>query len=474
MATNQALRRFLTTKVYKVGLSRNSTSAGITLIGTDKSDPFQNALFLISNAVQALYDPATDSFSDTETVALPPGNFNAGVCGAWNPNGPTGTVSAVGTLASGSTTYSTATTNYTSNRSIAGWTLRITGGTGAGQEKVVAGNTIGANSVFRFADAWATPLDATSTWCLRSGRYYVMFSGTVGAGTFKYFDRASQTWTTLSNTNLPGSWGTDGSMAAPCCTIFVPSRLATGATGTTLADTTRAWTASRWIKSQVRITEGPGAGQVRTISANTPTGLTVPAWGINPTNASKYVIEANEDKIYLAGNGAITLYEYTISTDTWVVLTPGVARAGATAVGMSLNYIDRDPDVLWSDETSAKGNGSYLYSYRGGASGFLDIYDISANTWTTAVSPESFGNGSSHTYANGYIYSQRDVTNRYTRRRPSSATSEPCLMVGLTQGAAAAAGNRMFSTTFTADGVDRVNIYHQGSLTQHITSFEDF
>ncbi len=40
------------------------------------------------------------------------------------------------------------------------------------------------------------------------------------------------------------------------------------------------WTVNQWSNSQVRITAGTGAGQVKTIASNTATALTVSAaWG---------------------------------------------------------------------------------------------------------------------------------------------------------------------------------------------------
>ena len=65
-----------------------------------------------------------------------------------------------------------------------------------------------------------------------------------------------------------------------------------GNTITTLHDTRKTWSASSFITSYtVRIISGTGAGQARSISANTSTQLTVSsAWGTPPDSSSFYVI----------------------------------------------------------------------------------------------------------------------------------------------------------------------------------------
>ena len=39
-----------------------------------------------------------------------------------------------------------------------------------------------------------------------------MNAGTIAAGIFKSYDPLTATWTTLSNTGLPATWGVDGKM----------------------------------------------------------------------------------------------------------------------------------------------------------------------------------------------------------------------------------------------------------------------
>jgi RHS repeat-associated protein len=64
-----------------------------------------------------------------------------------------------------------------------------------------------------------------------------------------------------------------------------------GNTSTTLNDTTQNWTPGQWVGLEVKITAGAGVGQVRMITANTATQLTVDsAWTTTPNATSSYAI----------------------------------------------------------------------------------------------------------------------------------------------------------------------------------------
>ena len=68
---------------------------------------------------------------------------------------------------------------------------------------------------------------------------------------------------------------------------------ATASTATTLEDTNQALTPGQWVGDQVTITAGTGAGQVRTITANDETTVTVDvAWDTLPDTTSEYELVA--------------------------------------------------------------------------------------------------------------------------------------------------------------------------------------
>jgi len=410
----------------------SSFGNGSTLCGPHYSDPHQLFLLLVISTAAALYNPKTDGWVFTVNPAFSGTLAIAAV--AWNPNGPTGTVSAA--------TPDSITTNYTGTRDLGQYTIRITGGTGKGQERVVSYNTIGASSAFTVTQPWDVQPDATSTWVLRTGRFYVFTSTGTVIG-FKYFDVASMAWTTLSTTGVPSTWTTSVAMCAPHCSVFVTGTATFGG-ASTLTNAAKSWLVNQWSNQQVRITGGTGAGQTRTISSNTSDTLTVSsAWSEQPDNTSVYEIGANEDYIYLIGNSAATLYRYSISAGTWVTISPVAARGSGTNGGNCLISIDQETDAFWTDETNYL-NGRYLYAFRGGSTDHLAYYDVAFNTWFNDVSTgganpisyvgrTAFGQGSSMTYHDGVVYMHAGNSGFTYKFYPARNYMEPWARVTLAQ-----------------------------------------
>ena len=338
------------------------------------------------------------------------GTFGVGACGSFHIMGPSGTATA------GSTT--TITTNLTIPRSIAGYKVRITAGTNVGAvDNVILSNTIGANSIITVTTPYGSAVDATTVYALLTGRFW-FFNPGAGAVGFAYWDRALSAWTQKAVTNLPTTFATDGRLVIPYgARATFANGTATSATATTLVQTGKTWTASQWINYQIRIVSGTGAGQVRTITANDATSVTVAAWTVQPAAASVYVIEGNDDFMYLLGNNAVTMYRYSISGNTWSTLSPGAARAGAPVAGMGAGWISESPNTVFTNE-SAIINGRRIYSFRGGAS-TLDYYDIPGNTWVSGVTygdaMESFAAGSCYEANGDFIYISSAATGRLFR-----------------------------------------------------------
>jgi hypothetical protein len=373
----------------------------------------QRQMFVYSNTVQYLYYPFEDAFIQIPSAALA-GTFGAGACGTTGSVGPTGTATA------GTTT--TLTTNLTLARNLAGYQIHITSGPGAGDIRTIRYNSVGTNAVIEVTSAFSATITASSTYRLLTPRWYILGAGTLASGSFRMYCFALNTWTTLSIVGLPATWATDGRMVATPSigdagdpTNFA-SGTATSATSTTLVNTSKTWTVNSWANYQVRITAGTGVGQIRIITSNTSNTLTVPTWTTTPDATSQYAIEGNDDYIYLMGNGAVTLYRYSISGGTWVTLSPSAARAGAPSTGMSGNWVFSSTDPRWTDE-SVGINGQRIYSFRGGATTTLDYYDIALNTWVSAVpyapATETFTTGTKYIYATGELYIQKDATGRW-------------------------------------------------------------
>ena len=437
-----------------------TAAAGVTLVSPHWSDPF-GYMLLFNRTTAYIYSPAADAWQAVAAPALA-GTFGAGACACWNPNGPTGTVSAA--------TANSITTNYTANRSLYGYTIRLLTGTGAGQERVIAYNPSTANTTFTVTQNWTVQPDATTTWVIRSGRFYVLGVGTLAAGSFRYFDVASNAWTSLSITNLPTTWGTGGALASPCCAT-IATGTATAGGASTLTNSGKNWTVNQWTNMQIRIMSGAGAGQIRNIASNTATVITVSvAWITQPDNTSVYQIEPGENFIYLVGNNTPNgMWRYSISANTWTSLTPSPARSGLsnTAV-VPLIPITEEPLASWNDETNIL-NGRILYSNRGGVNG-IDYYDTALNAWTNGVS----FNGSAEDYTSashvmgysGKIFAIL-ATGRASRFSPGTAQMEPWSTVTATQGSSSA-GIRAGYARFVGD---KASIHYIYTIVQGSTRF---
>lgn len=389
MATTVALRKMLDLKRWEMcnplPFTGTPNFAGVQSTVGDGLQFWINTSGSYSNLY--MYSTTEDAWLGTPLAHLP---------GAlvYHPNGPTGTASAA--------TATTLTTTVTAAQTLAGYTIRITGGTGAGQERTITASTTGANAVVTVA-AWSSTPDATSTYLILSGRVWLM--NTSASATLRYYDVATNTTSSaLSVSGFTGATYPWALAATPAYGSTLATGTATSATSTTLTNSGKAWTASQWINSQVRITGGTGAGQVRTITASTSTALTVAAWSTTPDATSTYVIEPNDDFIYATGNSNVTLYRYSISGNSWSTLSPAAARTTAFALGAAnLVWIGATSDATWADETVIK-NGRYLFSVS--SSGAFNFYDIAANTWINLGATYRGAAGSAMTTASFYYIIQ--------------------------------------------------------------------
>lgn len=387
--------------------------------------PQRDCNYLVAG-VSAIYNYNADE----DAWALLPasgitGTFAAGACGEFRALGAMGGVQDQ-TATAGTTT--TLTTNKTITRNLVGSKIRVISGTGVGYEGTVASNTVGANSVITVTPANGVAFDATTVFRVWSGSLWFFNAGTAAVG-FSVYDRATNAWTTKSVTNLPTAWGTTGQLVS---TESLAGTFETGTstgsnTTTTLNNTGKSWLVNAYTNYQVRITGGTGIGQIRTIASNTATALTVSAaWTVTPDATSVYAVEGNDDFFYLLGNASTALYKFVVSTNTWSTIIPGSARGGAAGAGVTADWIDSVQDTDWAGASGKllttgvyKQNGRYIYSFRGSAANSLDMYDIAANTWVSAVDyggrGETFTTGSCSTDFGGNIYIAKEATGRLFR-----------------------------------------------------------
>jgi hypothetical protein len=438
-----------------------ATLAGACVISSRLAN--QRQLYLTSASVAHLYYPFEDGWIQIPSPALA-GTFGVGVCGTASAVGPSGTATG------GSPT--TIVTNLTLARNLRGYDIEITGGPNAGSRRKIKFNTVGANAVITVDAAFAEAITSASSYRLLTPRWYVISGGVTAAGLFKSYDFALNQWTTLQHVGLPANWGTDGRMVATpslsdgATDVSFASGVVTAGQASTLTSNLKTWAVNQWTNFQIRITGGTGAGQIRTVASNTANIITVSAaWTTVPDTTSTFVIEGNDNFLYLMGNNAIAMYRYDIAANTWTTLAPTAARAAAPGAGMSAHWVWQVPateDPRWSDENAII-NGRRIYSFRaGGAAGSpLDYYDIAANTWVSGVpyapATETFTTGTKYVYSGDYLYIQKEATGRWFRYSFSQQA-----MVGLgtntyPQGAAVV-GDTAFDTVDPVSGVRFLNM----------------
>ena len=415
MPTTNGNRKILDLKRWEFCAPAPVASAAGSFIASSRHFR-QQQLFLRSATETYIYNPAEDGWVLGPSSALP-ATLGAGACGVAAAFSIGAAVGAASLTATGGST-STIITNQTLARDLRGYKVHIMAGPNAGAVLDIVSNTIGANAVITVA-AQASAFSASTVYRLLTPTWYVCGNGSAAAGSFRKYDYATNSWVTLAN--MPVSFGADAKVVATPSIVDggfkqFATGTATSATSTTLVQTGKTWAASQWINSQVRITAGTGAGQIRTISANTGDTLTVSAaWTITPDETSQYAIEGNDNFLYLMGNNAVTLYRYDIAANTWATITPGAARAAAPGAGMSAHWVHSVPEADWNAESAIQ-NGRFIYSFRGNATSELHRYDIAANTWATIIyspSTETFTTGTKYALHNGTLYIQKDATGRW-------------------------------------------------------------
>jgi hypothetical protein len=340
-----------------------------------------NAVYLVANTASiARYTPQEDAWSFLPASGMA-GVFGTGACGDAMRLGmlnglPTHTATA------GTTTALVTTANI--KGVLTGSTVRVVAGAGAGYVGSVAVNTVGANSVLTVSPASATAFNSTTVFQLFSGSLWVFCPGTTAVG-FAVYDNATNTWTQKSVTGLPMAWTTTGQLRATSAAATGNLALLAGSTATTVPVSGVTWELNAFANYQIRIASGTGAGQIRKITSNTTAGVVTvtPAWTTTPDATSVAVIEADEDAIYLGGNGSATLYRYSIAANTWTTMAPTVARGGATGAGATFHWVGT-VDGWPLGGTGFWQRGRYIYSLRGGGTSVttFDVYDIALNAWS--------------------------------------------------------------------------------------------
>lgn len=414
MAETQNNIPILHRKEWQTMMPAITTTAAGAFVVSGTSANRRYALYVASATVHYLYYHKEDDWQLIPSGALA-GTFGAGACGAhlaWSP-AYTATGGSTTTL-----TVNSATHNINGN--VVGDEVEFLTGTAGniGQRRTITAikTNIGTGTITITFNAASSSVANNDTFRISSGSFFVLCPGTLASGSFRRYDIATGSWSTLTITGLSATWGTDGRMVSPYVRgESYDSGTATSGSATTLVCTGKNWTADQWINYQVRITAGTGVGQKSRITDNTGDTLTFGS-GATIDNTSEFVIEGDENAIYLLGNNAVTMYKYSISGNSWATVSPTVARAGAPIAGMSADWVGDTGNAGWADITDIK-DGRYIYSLRGGTS-VMDRFDISGGTagagaWTAvtyAPSLQTFTTGDSTEWSGEFIYIAKEGT----------------------------------------------------------------
>lgn len=440
----------------QVPAAPNAHVAGVGLCSDLRNDISRNPCVyqLASATILNKFNIVKKGWSLVQSPALA-GTFGAGAGCVFAPSR-----SLYGSVGSGSTnisiTTSTAITsvgaNMFANKGGSGkyaFRVRIVGcaagSSGKTEERWIVANTSGTTPTLLLDSALSfTPISG-DTYEILSGRVFMLSAGALASGTWKSFEVAANTLTTLGYTNLPATINTDFSAIA-LDEMYVPYNRKPGEgliggsgtydtagvsksciTATAVAASTitgqssggdASVLANEYRNFQIRIVEDTATptavGQRRIIASHTagasPVYTLGSAWTVNPSVTCKFVIE-NPNQIILWSSAAATTYVYnysglsinngttTIASDAWsttyYAVRPAAMGAGCTSF----------PSFGIEYDMSHNARHSFIYSFRGGATSTLDLLDIAESatgTWTAGIvydSPLSINTGTCGKYA---------------------------------------------------------------------------
>lgn len=378
MAEAQNNVPILNRKEWQTMMPADTITAAGGFVVNDNAGIGRFAMYVISATVHYLYDHTADQWLPIASGAFSPA-LTAGACGVYSDWSPTFTATGGST-----TTITVALNTHNINGYVVGKYVEFLSGTAANlglrrQITNISTTGVAGSTITLTIDAAPGAVVNTDTFRINSGSFFIFTSGVL-ASSFKRFDIATMSWGSfLSIAVLAATWGTDGRMVhTGMYGVSYDSGTASAGGATTLTDASKSWATDQWISYQVRITGGTGVGQIRPITDSSGTVLTVAAWTTNPDATSTYVIEGDENAIYLLGNNAVTVPKYSISANTWANIAPTAARGGNAVAGMTADFIGVTGNTGWADITNIK-NGRYIYSFRG-ATSVLDRLNLNGGT----------------------------------------------------------------------------------------------
>lgn len=480
-----------------------ATAAGMSMCYDKRNnitrDP--NIYFLRGPTTFDKFNPINGDWLPLATPAIAPSVVAGATC-IFNPSqGPRGTIAAGATASSFTLTTALPAavgTNQLANRGDGlGYYIRMVFNTAAASGKVeerrIVANTSGTTPLIYVDSPFSTIPASGATYELLSGRVFLLGSGVSAAGTWKYYDIATNSYSAnLSVTTLVSTVSIDSSIVALSESHVPYDRSpgegfvlgtassdtknciqATAASGTTITGSGMPTdlATNEYRNFQVRIVEDvttpTAVGQRRRITSHTSGAagvFTVPTFTVTPSAVAKFVVENDDDKILVTTSGAILIYNYNITANTWDTTTwaAPVANGAGTCFEQSFG-ISRD--------AGANARHSNLFRIRGGAVSSIDVLDIAGaatGSWSNAITysnlSQTFTTGTiaaydPYTQQGRLIHINPNGLNRMLRFDVKNRSMEPGTYIANLQGVALV-GNKMAMGLFI-DGAVKISQLYQ-------------
>lgn len=519
----------------QVAPSPNAHAAGGSLACDMRNDLSRNPFVyqLASATVFNRFNGITKGWQFLGSPALG-GTFGAGAGMVFAPSfSVVGVVgdSSTDSLVTTNTTLTAVGTNMLANRGGSGeygFRVRITGNTAGGsgktEERWITGNTGGTKPTLSLDIPLSFTPAAGDTYEILGGRLFMLSAGAIVATSFKSYEVVANTFTSLTNTNLPATISTDFSGIA-LDEQYVPydrkpgegfvvgdstydgtskkCLLATGSAAGTLTgqdiDGDASVLQNEYRNFQIRIVEDTAiptaVGQRRIIASHTagasPVYTLGANWTVTPSATAKYVIEyPNQLLVWSSGTAVTYTYNYTnavinngttsMNAGTWSVTYFGNRGGNMGAGCTSFASFGIEPDV------NKNSRHSFIFSFRGGVTSTVDMLDIAGGTngtWSNDIvydgKAPTLTSGSCGKYAPvdnegrfGYmnIYTA-SVTNQIYRFDVKNRVLQSFTPTDWIQAGTAAVGDRV-ATYCAIDGTDKYTLVfllsHTSTISQEI------
>jgi hypothetical protein len=516
-------------QMVTIGNQTFANTVGTVIANDYRNRDYAHPIFYMQNSSNQLgaYHTKNDAWYNINTAMGMGGSFGAGATSTFCPSlSPTGTIAAGASTSSFTLTTALAASvrdNQMVNRGDGkGFIVRVignaAGSSGKIEERRVIGNTSGTTpTIYLDKPLSFTPVSGDRYEFL-SGSVVFLNTGVLAANQFRRYDILTNSFSSLSTTNLVANVQATHNQLISMDEQYVPSDRNIGegyVVGTATYDT-----AGDWVKKcltatatsatsitgqttggdvlvknnyfrnfQIRIVEDTAiptaVGQRRLITANTGNVYTVATWTVTPSATCKFVIENCTDNLIGFIGGSITIYNYKITNycggtantwdagTTWGARSLAMGQGGITWAQFGVPY---DPNGVIKP--------CQIYSIR--TTTVYDLFDITAaatGTWTGSLAPLNLGNIGYNvwTMANDYsyfAYNPHTQSGKYAyyfslTNSTSTTSQRPCFRMDLQSGmieAIAGAkqasgttqafyGNFAFTTVYQ-DGNDKIAFYN--------------